>query len=149
MTAQQSRRFRIFLSSPDDVPEERRLAAELVEQVLAKDPGLRGYSFELVRWDDPHAPTPMDAVDVPQASVNWVKGRPSECNVVVVTLWSRLGSPFEFDGRSWASGTEWEYEEAINASPRPRILVYHRTEKPRIDIDDPAFEAKRAQYRAA
>ena len=64
MTAQQSRRFRIFLSSPGDVHEERRLAAELVEQVLAKDPGLRGYSFELVRWDDPHAPTPMDALSV-------------------------------------------------------------------------------------
>src|SRR5690349_13344976 len=110
------RRIRIFVSSPSDVAEERRLAHKLIEGVLRKDPAYRDRLWiECVAWDDPEAPTPMIATEVPQASVNAVKPSPSQCHIVVVILWSRLGSPFELGGRRWASGTEWEYQDAAGA----------------------------------
>jgi hypothetical protein len=144
------RRVRIFLSSPGDVAEERRLAAELIDGRLRKDPGIaRTCALELVRWDDPDTPTPLDGLRPPQESVNWVKGRPSECDIVVVILWSRLGSPFELDGRRWASGTQWEYEDARAAAKPPHLLVYRRTTRPQIDLDAPDFDARRAQYDGA
>src|SRR4051812_18694296 len=94
------RRVRIFLSSPSDVDEERSLARDLIERVLCKEPAYYGHlSLEYVAWDDPEAPTPMLATQVPQASVNAAKPPPSQCDIVVVVLWSRLGTPFELDGR--------------------------------------------------
>ena len=128
----QRRDIRIFLSSPGDVVEERRLARELIEGALRKEPAYRDrLGIEYVAWDDPEAPTPMLATEVPQASVNAAKPPPSQCHIVVVVLWSRLGSPFELNGRRWASGTEWEYEDAAGAPGKPDILVYRRTAKPR------------------
>jgi hypothetical protein len=89
-----SRRLRIFISSPSDVSEERRLARELVDGVLRKDPAFRDHLLiESVAWDDPEAPTPMLATEEPQISVNAAKPRPSQCDIVVVTLWSLRRSP--------------------------------------------------------
>ena len=65
-----------------------------------------------------------------QVSVNQAMALPSECDIVVVVLWSRLGKPFEIGGRRWASGTEWEYEDAANAPSKPDILVYRCTAEP-------------------
>ena len=54
------RHFRIFLSSPGDVSEERALAREIIKNDLPYDPFLRGRaSLEVVSWDDPSSPTPM------------------------------------------------------------------------------------------
>ena len=89
-------------------------------------------TFEVVSWDDPTAPTPMPAALTPQEAVNRFGPKPSECGVVVVVLWSRLGTHLALeafrkpDGAPYLSGTEWEFEDALNASePRqPTILVY-------------------------
>jgi hypothetical protein len=152
MSTDQPRRLRIFLSSPSDVSEERELARELVDSVLRKDPAFRDHLIiESVAWDDPEAPTPMLATETPQISVNAAKPRPSQCDIVVVTLWSRIGSPFEFEGRQWASGTEWEYEDAAGASSRPDILVYRRTESPPLhdlDLGDEKVAEKLAEKQA-
>jgi len=105
----------------------------------------------VVAWDDPVAGSPLDARETPQSSVNRWSGRPAECDLTIVVLWSRLGTPLpptmtRADGSRFASGTVWEVEDAI-AADRP-VFVYRRTEKPRIDIDDADFEAKRSQYDA-
>jgi acid phosphatase len=71
---------------------------------------------------------------MPQTSVNAAKPPPSQCHIVVVVLWSRLGSSFELNGRRWASGTEWEYEDAASAKdtrdttamPHPSHTLYRR-----------------------
>ena len=146
------RRVRIFLSSPRDVAEERRLARELIEGVLRKDPVFsERLLIECVAWDDPEAPTPMLATKAPQASVNETKPSPSQCDIVVVVVWSRIGSPFELEGRRWASGTVWEYENAAEAPSKPDILVYRRTgplPPDGFDFRHPDFDENRAQYRA-
>ena len=132
--------IRIFLSSPGDVAEERRLARELIEGALRKDPAYRDRLSIRVRGVGRSRGVNTYAREqVPQASVIEAKPPPSQCDIVVVILWSRLGSPFEIGGRRWASGTEWEYEDAANAPSKPDILVYRCTAEPpaRVDFRDP------------
>src|SRR5262249_31758883 len=50
------------------------------------------------------------------------------------------------DGSRYESGTVWEYDDARLA--KKEVWVYRRTEKPRIEIDDPKHEKKREQYQA-
>jgi hypothetical protein len=61
MAALFPRTFRVFLSSPGDVAEERNRARDVVE-ALERSHLLRGkVRFDVVAWDDPHASAPMDA----------------------------------------------------------------------------------------
>ena len=79
----------------------------------------------------------------PQDSVIRSHGKPSECDIVVLLLWSRLGSPIRVegykkaDGRGYYTGTEWEYEDALRAFQthgRPLILRFYKTESPKVDL---------------
>lgn len=138
----QKRHLRIFLSSPGDVARERALAQQVIEQELPKDPLLRDkVTCEVVRWDDPNAPVAMPATLTPQEAVNRGLAKPSQCDAVIVILWSRMGTPLPAeikkpDGTAYLSGTEWEYEDAISAKPLPHTLVYWRKTKPDVDIFD-------------
>lgn len=133
--------LRFFLSSPGDVADERTFAQQVIEQELPKDPLVRGQiTCEAMRWDDPAAPVAMPATLTPQEAVNRGLVRPSECDAVIVILWSRMGTPLpdtctRADGSAYLSGTAWEYEDAVAAKPPPFILVYHRKTKP--DFGDP------------
>ena len=127
---------RIFLSSPGDVAEERAMARQLIDAELPKRPSLRGRALELIAWDDPAAQIPMLATETPQDSVNAARPRPATCDIVIVILWARMGTPLpdsvrKPNGEPYLSGTEWEYEDAVNspAQPRTEVLVYRRTEK--------------------
>lgn len=145
--------LRFFLSSPGDVADERIFARQVIEQELPKDPLLRGQiTCEAVSWDDPQAPVAMPATLTPQEAVNQGLAKPSECEVVIVILWSRLGTPLpdtykKADGSPYLSGTEWEYENAIAAKPQPHILVYRRKAKVVFDPTDQDFEGKVQQFR--
>jgi hypothetical protein len=143
-------KFRFFVSSPGDVAEERRRALQVIEQELPKDPLLRGkIDCEAVLWDDPNAPVAMPATLTPQEAVNRGLGRPCDCDVVIVILWSRFGTPLSgetrTDGSPYLSGTEWEYENAISAQPPPHVLVYRRTTPPEVDLQDRAKRAKQLE----
>ena len=95
--------IRIFLSSPSDVAEERILARRLLKDELPYDPLLRGHVvFDVVSWDDPAAGTPMPAPIAPQKAVNRFGPKPSECDVVVLVLWARMG---------YSPGGEWVRQE--------------------------------------
>src|SRR3954452_16984865 len=145
--------LRVFLASPGDVADERALARRLIEKELPSDPLLRGQvTFEVVSWDDPVAPPPMPATLTPQGAVIQFEGEPSTCDIVIVVLWSRLGTRLDMTvfckptGDPYLSGTEWEFENAWNARPRPEILVYRRMEEPKIGMDDPDWTEKFQQY---
>src|SRR3954447_18218959 len=138
--------LRVFLASPGDVADERALARRLIEKELPSDPLLRGQvTFEVVSWDDPVAPPPMLATLTPQDAVIQFEGEPSTCDIVIVVLWSRLGTHLDVTafrkptGEPYLSGTEWEFENAWNARPQPEILVYRRTENPKVELGDPAL----------
>ncbi len=142
--------LRVFLASPGDVEDERALALSVLEQ-LQYDPLLRGrITVETVAWDKPGAGTPMLVTLTPQAAITQGLPKPSECDIVIVVLWSRIGTPLPAawkkpDGTPYLSGTEWEYHDALQAAERhgrPAILVYRRSEKRLLDPEEDDFEKK-------
>jgi len=146
----------IFLASPGDVPEERNLAREVI-QALPNDPLLRDkIAVDMVTWDGPGGPA-MEADMTPQAAIKQGLRLPSKCDVTVVILWSRMGTPLptdwqvKADGTPFRSGTEWEYLDALEGSKkngRPKVLVYRRNLVPNIALDDPQLEQKIKQWGA-
>lgn len=147
---------RIFLASPGDVADERALVRRVIDQ-LGYDPYLRGrIAIELVAWDRPGADTPLLATMTPQEAISKQLPKPSECDVVVVIFWSRMGTrlPPEYvkpDGSGYLSGSEWEYLDAraaSEASGSPKVLVYRRTEVPAFQAEDPEIEDRLAQWRS-
>ena len=143
--------LRIFLSSPGDVGEERQIARNLVE-ALPEQPLLKGrVTLEIFAYDNPEAPAPMSAGETPQASVNRYLGRPADCDLTIVVLWSKLGTPLppdltRHDGTRYESGTVWELEDARQSEKE--IWIYRRTEEPVIRLKDPDFAKKRAALEA-
>jgi hypothetical protein len=123
-------RLRIFISSPSDVPDER-LRAALVVDKLAQD-YRRFFALEVYRWEH----EPMLASGHFQDAIE----PPSKCDIVILVLWSRLGTPLPektdvreyrgIDGRAPVTGTEWEYEDALAAAREhgaPDILAFRNT----------------------
>jgi hypothetical protein len=142
------RHLKVFVSSPGDVRAERTLVATVLDE-LQKDHAWRGdFTFQVFRWDDDDAATAMDARQTPQESVEEAI-KPSQCDIIVVILWSRMGTPVSSprrpDGTQYESGTQREYEEALNNGKGP-VLVFRRLDKPQIDLDDADYDEKRDQY---
>jgi HEAT repeat protein len=143
-------RLRVFLSSPGDVADERAIALEVLER-LQYEPVLRGrVALEVVAWDKPGAGAPILASVTPQASIDLGLPRPSECDIVVVVLWARMGTPLPFpeyrraDGEAYASGTEWEFEDAVSGSGQ--VLLYRRTAEVMISVTDPDRDERLRQF---
>jgi len=122
--------FRIFISSPGDVGDERRRAALVVSRL--KREFARFFEISAVLWEY----EPMLASGHFQDLIV----PPGEVDVVVMILWSRLGTPLPertkvreyrgLDGRAPVTGTEWEFEQAVNARAvrgAPDLLVYRKT----------------------
>jgi WD40 repeat protein len=143
----------IFVSSPGDVEHERRITQRILDQ-LANE-------FSAVARIEPffYEHEPLLAHDTPQAQINAVI-RPSETDIVVCILWSRLGSrlPRQFtrpDGSPYNSGTEYEVEDALEARkqrqaehgelPRPDLLVYRKTARVSFDKDPRAARSQSEQ----
>ncbi len=148
-------RLRIFLSSPGDV-EQERLRAHLVIQKLAREYA-RFFSIEPFLWEY----EPMLASGHFQDAID----PPSSFDVVLLILWSRLGTPLPertagrayrgIDERAPVTGTEWEFEDALKANRAhggkgpPDLLAYRRDEVPTAPLDDPKKrDEKIAQYAA-
>src|SRR5512135_1855325 len=103
--AMQAKLLRIFISSPSDVRPER-LTAERVVERLAREFAYH-FRLEAKLWER----EPLIATEHFQTMI----AKPRECDIVVVILWSRLGTPLPFDrfpgpvtGRP-VTGTEWEF----------------------------------------
>ncbi len=148
--------IRVFLSSPGDVSDERRLAMKAIRR-LQNDPIYKErVTLEVVAWDKPDDSTPMLASMTPQEAINQGLARPSECDIVVVILWSRMGTPLpvdtyqKTDGSQYLSGTEWEFEDARAAAQetgKPLVIVYRRTEEMLLNPREADFEARLDQLR--
>jgi hypothetical protein len=146
--------IRIFISSPGDVIQERKVALEVIDNLLY-DPIFREkIVFNIIAWDKAGSGTPMLATMIPQAAINAGMPKPSECDIVVVIFWSRMGTPLteqykKENGDLYLSGTEWEFYDALNNAKnygKPELVVYRRTEKIMLNPDDHDFDDKVRQY---
>lgn len=122
--------FRIFISSPGDVAEERDKARQVVAALQ------RHYGDEVtlapVLWED----LPLGADASFQQGIDLVLSREQGIDIAVFILWSRLGSPLgamvtRRDGTPYRSGTERELDLMFEArrqsgGQRPHILAYVR-----------------------
>ena len=126
--------LQIFISSPGDVYEERVLANRVIDRLQSEYIGR--LVLEPVLWEH----EPLVATSTFQQQIV----KPSDTDVVIAILWSRLGTklPKEFtrsDGTRYNSGTEYEFEEAIDGfrkNGRPDLLVYRKTAPPSVRLDD-------------
>ena len=146
--------IKVFLASPGDVPEERAFVRDHLREVLPNTIRnlTRGeVAFEVVSWDDKHAPLPMPAHLTPQEAVIQYKGAPRDCDIVIVIVASRLGTHLSLntfqkpDGTAYQSGTEWEFLDAWTADPRPQIFPFRRSDLPDIKANDPDRTEKNRQ----
>jgi hypothetical protein len=70
---------------------------------------------------------------------------PSAFDIVVLILWSRLGTPLPenyrgIDGRAPVTGTEWEYEETLKVAlerKAPDLLAFRNISPAPIDPREP------------
>jgi hypothetical protein len=138
--------IRVFLSSPGDVTDERQIALQVIEHLPNRPAFRERIAFRVIAWDKPGADTPMRATLSPQEAINKGLPRPSECDIVIVLFWSRMGTPFEMDRKAFLSGTHWELLDALNAEGSETI-IYRRTEKITPDPDAVNFDEQIHQYR--
>ncbi|WP_375460409.1 AAA family ATPase [uncultured Enterovirga sp.] len=137
--------LRIFISSPGDVQEER-LRAHLVVQKLARD-YQRFFRVEPYLWEY----EPMLASGHFQDAIE----PPSRSDVLVLVVYSRLGTPLPertasreyrgIDGRTPVTGTEWEFEEALEAKQlrgAPDLLAYRKLGDPQASLADAGKRAE-------
>jgi len=127
--------IRVFLSSPGDVIEERQIVQEVVESLPNRPAFREKVAFNVIAWDKPGAGTAMRATLTPQEAINKGLPRPSECDIVIVIFWARMGTPFTLDNQDYLSGTHWELLDAIRADHR-RTIIYRRVEKKRFKVSD-------------
>ncbi|MEO1645793.1 MAG: SIR2 family protein, partial [Chloroflexota bacterium] len=141
--------IRVFLASPGDVNEERAVALQVLDMLeydpLFRKDGAGGVSIHAIAWDKPGGDVPMRATKTPQTAIKEGLPKPSDCDIVLVLFWSRMGTPLPHpeyqrdDGSPYLSGTEWEFRDAINAEKKngkPITLIYRRTEEPKFDRKD-------------
>jgi WD40 repeat protein len=120
---------RIFVSSPADLDHERALIKDIIE-ALAQE-YLPYFKLQPVLWEE----EALTAAQSFQAGLL----RPAECELVLVMLWTRLGTPLADDPYGGMTGTEWEFVDAVEAFARggqPEVLVYKKTTPRLIDITD-------------
>jgi hypothetical protein len=118
-------RVRIFISSPGDVAAERQCALEVVEQLQEEFSGR--LQLEPLLWEQ----EPLLATADFQSQIR----SPADFDIFATIIGARLGSPLgdQFrrrDGSTYASGTEFEFEIAVDshrASGRPELLVYRKS----------------------
>ena len=146
--------IRVFLASPGDVKDERKLALKAISKIGA-DPYYKDLRIEALAWDKPEDSTPMLAGIDPQRAISDGLAQPSGCDICVVIFWSRMGTLLDSsqykkaDGSHYLSGTEWELENALNGFSKnglPLTMIYRRTEKIMLDPDAPDFEEKARQW---
>src|SRR5277367_4635558 len=131
MATRDEQHLRIFVSSPGDVDKEREIAQRVIRRLTAEFAGridVSGFFWEY----EPKRLTKDFQEQIPP---------PSNFDVLVCILWSRLGTPLDpikhkrTDGTPYSSGTEYEVENAVESFRErgaPDILVYINKTDPTI-----------------
>jgi formylglycine-generating enzyme required for sulfatase activity len=140
------RTLRVFISSPGDVRPER-LIAERVVRRLDHEFALH-LDLRAVMWER----EPLLASHSFQELIT----SPHDTDIVVVIVWSRLGTPLPSDrftgplSGGEVSGTEWEFEDALKSYRErnsPEILMYRKTAVSTVDLNDTDAAGERLEQK--
>jgi hypothetical protein len=124
----------IFISSPMDVGEERKVAKEVLDKLQTE------FAAWLKLAPVFYEEGVMESTDHFQRQIPLS----SASRIAVFILWSRLGTPipsdkfYRNDGTPYLSGTEYEFETAFIANQEtglPHLLTYHKTQNPSIQLN--------------
>ena len=96
----------------------------------------------------------MPAQMEPQEAIDRGLKKPSECDIVIVIFWARMGTPLsnkylKEDGSRCRSGTEYEFLDGLDAAHKtgkPDVFVYRRKEPPALSLRDPELKEKERQW---
>jgi tetratricopeptide (TPR) repeat protein len=135
----------VFVSSPGDVAEERALAGRAFRRLANEFADV--VVLKTILWE--HEPLFAHTGFQPQLP------RPSQCDLVVSILWSRLGTRLPADfapepGQPPLTGTEFEVKDALAAYEkfgRPNLLIYRKRAPPHVDMASADAEERFRQYR--
>ena len=126
------RKLRIFVSSPGDVGEERAIAHRVIERLRFRYAARA--ELEVLLWEHlPLVATQSFQEQIPNAG---------EFDLVVMVVWSRMGTKLpdaikRGDGSRYESGTEYEFEQALEASRKkglPSLIVYRKTARVMVEL---------------
>jgi WD40 repeat protein len=136
----------VFVSSPGDVAEERLIASRILARLADEYAAVA--RIEAIFWEH----EPLLASDTFQAQIV----RPSDTEIVICILWSRLGTRLPRtitrpDGSIYQSGTEFEFEDALEGHRRngtPDLLVYRKMAEPMVSLRDLESARRAVEQRA-
>lgn len=120
-------RVQIFVSSPSDLDRERGLVKDIIDGLAQEY--LPYFKLQAVLWEE----EALTAAQSFQAGLL----SPADCDIVLVMLWTRLGTPLASVPYGGMTGTEWEFVDAVESSARhgtPEVLVYKKTTPRLVDI---------------
>jgi DNA-binding response OmpR family regulator len=137
LRGQHAKRLKVFISSPSDVTPERRIVRDVIRSLNAEFAGQA--HLVPVLWEE----EPLLASETAQTQIEL----PRDTDIFVGIFWARFGTPLPEevcrpDGTRYASGTEFEFEDAragYEECKRPDILVYRKTLEPTIPLTDREF----------
>jgi hypothetical protein len=94
-----------------DVQDKRKLARAVIEQIRAERAFRGRVDLECVACDQSGAEVAKEAGLTAQEAIKKGLPKPSQCDLVIVILWSRIGTslPADYtkpDGTAYLSGTE-------------------------------------------
>ena len=99
--------LKIFVASPSDIIEERKILEEIVSDINKQLGSVLGINFEIVKWEtDTHPDIGNDAQSVITKQIG------ESYDIFIGILWTRFGTPT----KNALSGTEEEFRNAYKRS---------------------------------
>lgn len=149
MTEKTVQKIDVFISSPGDVAEERKVASEVIGQLnsmpyIADRCMLKPLSYEKI--------VPAAVGETAQKTVDRYMMEADKSDIFICILWSRMGTPvIDNEGKEYQSGTEYEFTTAYRAnqkSGKPHILLYRSMKNLPNDANLKQVELVRAFFKS-
>jgi hypothetical protein len=138
------KRVRIFLGSPGDVPNERRLVRKVLHELNEVVGREKNVFFDLYESGQAY---PTYGPDGQEAINQQLLGDMRNYDIVLIIMWNRIGSPTPRD----ISGTVEEFHRAVAARKRrkkPDIWLFFRTGAPSSKVKiDPAQQKQVTKFK--
>ncbi|MGD0884333.1 MAG: DnaB-like helicase C-terminal domain-containing protein [Thermodesulfovibrionales bacterium] len=133
------KRIKLFMASPDDTSEERRIYTEVVESINRSRGTLEDFYLEPVKWESYAYPETGN----PQDIINRLL---EDAELVIIVFWNKIGAPT----KNFPSGTMEEFfvaSDNFRATGKPSIKIYFRkpsVPKNKVDAEElvKLFEVK-------